>query len=330
MLVGMVVPLVERSSSLESAVGRLASLLTGAGTGLADPAGSRLEFEAEIELRPLAGALPPAEVWAVDGGQAVVADARCLQLVVARAARVRYRLGACELEDEGELRAWLLGGDEDAGIAAGLGLGIRPDAAVDLNLLRDVEEWLAVSRCVEEASPGALVLVDGDLEPDWRVAPWWFAELLGRAAAAGVTVAAVTKRSALSKGGAPLLGALEIEAASQFGPRGLWWAPVARSRAGARVVAARLDPDARFAFRVDLSPGADPEVVLGGLAALSDDAGFPGYPYPLTVADRLAACPPWLRLDTWFEVDELLDRAGVPADVRDRAFADRHDLMERF
>lgn len=327
----MAVPLVERSSSLESAVERLASLLTGGGTALADPAGSRLEFEPEVEVRPLARApLPPPEVWAVDGGQAVVADARCLQLVVARAARVRYRLGACDLEDEGDLRAWLLGGDEDRTVAAGLGLGISADAAVDLNLLRDVEEWRAVERCVEEASPGAMVLVDGDLEPDWRVAPWWFAELLTAAASRGVTVAAVTKRSALSRGGAPLLGILEMEAVAQLGPRAMWWAAVARSRAGARVLAARLDPDARFAFRVDLAPGVEPEPTLAALAALCDDAGFPGYPYPLSVADRLAACPSWLRLDTWFEVEDLLERAGVPAEVRERAFADRHALMERF
>lgn len=324
-------PAWERSPSLERAVGRLAALLTGGGTALADEAGSRLDFEAEIRLQPLVRApAPPAEAWAVDGGQAVVADARCLQLVVARAARVRFCRGACDVEDEGDLQAWLLGGDEDRAVAAGLGLGISADAAVDLNLLRDVEEWRAVGRCVDEASPGALVLVDGDLEPDWRVASWWLAELLGRAAARGVTVAAVTKRSSLSRGGAPLLGCLEIEAALAFGPRALWWAPVARSRAGAHVVAARLDPDARYAFRVDLSPGADPAAVLGALAALCDDAGFPGYPYPLSVADRLAACPPWLRLDTWYEVDDLLDRAGVPAEVRERAFADRHDLMERF
>lgn len=321
----------EQRSSLASAAERLAGLLSGRATGLADAAGSRLEFEPEIRLQRLArAAVPPAEVWAVDGGQAVVADARCLQLVVARASRVRFCDGTCELEDEGALRAWLLGGDEDRAVAAAVGLGVPVDAAVDLNLLRDAEEWRAVDRCIDEASPGAVVLVDGDLEPDWRVAPSWFGELLVRAAAGGVTVAAVTKRSALSRGGAPLLGSLEREAAHAFGSRALWWAPVARSKAGARVLAARLDPDARYAFRVDLSPGTDPEPALAGLAALCDDAGFPGYPYPLTVADRLAACPPWLRLDTWFEVDELLDRAGVPADVRERTFADRHDLMERF
>jgi hypothetical protein len=331
MLEAMVLPVVQESPSLESAVERLAALLTGAGAALADPAGNRLEFDADISPRPLVrAAAAPGDVWAVDGGQAVVADARCLQLVVARAARVRFRHGACELEDEGALRAWLLGGDEDGRVAAGLGLGIAPGAAVDLNLLRDVEEWRAVDRCIAEAERGALILVDGDLEPDWRVASWWLGELFGRAAAAGVTIAAVTKRSSLSKGGAPLLGCLEVEAGAAFGPRGLWWAPVAHSRAGARVVAARLDPDARYAFRVDLSPGTDPAPALAGLAALCDDAGFPGYPYPLSVADRLAACPPWLRRDTWFEVEDLLDLAGVPADVRERAFADRHDLMERF
>jgi hypothetical protein len=260
----------------------------------------------------------------------VVADARCLQLVVARASRVRFCHGACELEDEGELQAWLLGDGDDRAVAGGLGLGIGGDAAVDLNLLRDVEEWRALDRCIAEASPGALLLVDGDLEPDWRVAPAWLAELFARAAARGVTLAAVTKRTSLSKGGAPLLGSLEMEAAATFGPRALWWAAVAHSRAGAQVVAARLDPDARYAFRVDLWPGTDPESALSGLAALCDDAGFPGYPYPLSVADRLAACPPWLRNDTWFEVEDLLDRAGVPASVRERAFADRHDLMERF
>lgn len=319
------------STALQTAAQRLATLLTAGGGGLADPGNGHLEFDADIRLRSLTrSAGPPVEVWAVDGGQAVVADARCLQLVVARAARTCFRHGVCELEDEGDLRAFLLGGRENRAVAAGLGLGIAQDATVDLNLLRDHEEWVLVDRCIEEASAGALVLVDGDLETDWRVPPSWLADLLSRAAARDVTVAAVTKRSSLSRGGAPLLGALEMDAARELGDRAMWWAPVARSRAGARVVAARLDTDAPYAFRVDLSPGVDPERTLAGLATLCDDAGFPGYPYPLTVADRLAACPGWLRQDTWFEVDDLLDRAGVPQEVRERAFADRHDLMERF
>jgi hypothetical protein len=94
-------------------------------------------------------------------------------------------------------------------------------------------------------------------------------------------------------------------------------------------VVARLDPAARFAFRVDIPAELDAAAVLGQLATLSDDAAFPGYPYPLTVADRLAACPPWLRDEARLELDEHLERLGVDLEQRERCFSDRHRLMER-
>ena len=321
-------------STLEAAAGRLAHLLTAGGDDLSDPTFSVLEFERDIELRPLVRTAPPAEVWAVDGGQALVADARCLQVLVTRAARVRFVAGTCVLEDEGELRAHLLGGrDQRAAALDALGLDLAPDTAVDVNLLRDRWEWDAALRCVHEAEPGAFVLIDGDLQPDWRIPSSWLAGLFADAAAAGVVLAGVVKRSSLARGGAPLLGQLELEAEHDLGPRTMWWAPLARSRPdvfpGLQVLAARLDPDARFAFRVDLPADVDPEPALQSLAALADDAAFPGYPYPLTVADRLAACPGWVRQEARMQLDDLLDQAGVPLDVRERAFADRHDLMER-
>jgi hypothetical protein len=326
------------STTLETAATRLAALLTGAGSSslVADPASrSDLEFEATIGLRPLsAAASAPADVWAVDGGQALVADARCLQLLVTRAARVRFQGGRCVLEEEGALRAAVLGLGEGAVARAALELdGLAPDCAVDANLLRDRWEWEAVERCVEEALPGGLVLVDGDLQPDWRIPSSLLARLLERASERGVVLAGVTKHSSLSRGGAPLLGQLEVEAGAMFGARARWWAPLARTRPdvgeGLQVVAARLDPDARFAFRVDLPASADAALVLGALAAVSDDAAFPGYPYPLTVADRLAACPGWLRQEVRMQLDDHFDRAGVPPEVRERAFADRHSMMER-
>jgi hypothetical protein len=272
-------------------------------------------------------------VWAVDGGQALVADARCLQVYVTRAARVRWRDGACVVEDEGELRPHLLGCGEERRALAALDAPVRPDAAVDVNLLRDWGEWRAVAACVEEAEPGGVVLVDGDLQPDWRIPASWLGSLLERAALRGVVVVGVTKHSSLARGGAPLLGQLEREAEAQFGARSCWWVPVARTRPevgpGISVVVVRLDQDARFSFRVDLPADVEPEPVLGALSALADDAAFPGYPYPLSVADRLAACGSWLRLEAWDQLEAGFDRAGVPLDVRDRAFADRHRLMER-
>jgi hypothetical protein len=319
-------------SSLEAAAERLAALLTGSTTQLADPSGaSDLLYTGEVAVRPLERAAGPADVWAVDGGQALVADARCIQLLVTRAARVRYAGGTCLLEDEGELRATVLGGADDRA-AALAELGLPADGSVDVNLLRDLDEWRAVERCVEEADAGGLVLVDGDLQPDWRVPSSFLADLLALAAERRVLLMGVTKHSSLSRGGSPLLGWLEREAELLLGARTMWWAPIARTRSdvgGVQVVAARLDPDARFSFRIDLPLGVDPEPALGALAALCDDAAFPGYPYPLSVADRLAACPGWLRADLRHRLDDLFDAAGVPLDVRERAFADRHDLMER-
>jgi len=321
-------------SPLDVAAGRLATLLTAGGGGMSDPTGVGLEFESDARLQPLARATAaPLDVWAVDGGQAVVADARCVQLLVVRAARVRFRSGECVLEEEGEFRAHLLGPGEMADARESLGLNLKTDTSVDANLLRDRWEWDAVERSVAEADPGALVLVDGDLQPDWRIPSAYLAELLARAAARHVTLVGVTKRSSLARGGAPLLGQLEVEAQVGLGPRSMWWAPVARTRPdlgyGLQVVAARLDPDSRFAFRVDLPAEADPAGVLGALSTLCDDAAFAGYPYPLTVADRLASCSPGIRSDLWRQVGDCLDAAGVPLDVRERAFADRHDLMER-
>jgi len=327
--------------TLERAAERLAALLGAPGGGLRDPSehSSNLVFEADAVPRQLEGLAPPADAWAVDGGQALVADARCLQVLVTRASRVRFQGGRCVTEEEGELRAHLLGGsDERAAAVEALGLdGIAADTSVDVNLLRDRWEWDAVRQCVEEADPGALVLIDGDLQPDWRIPSSFLGGLLTGAAERGVVLAGITKHSSLARGGAPLIGHLEMEAERALGCRAMWWAPVARTRASARtdtgaglqVVAARLDPDARFAFRVDLPAAADAAEELGRLAALCDDAAFPGYPYPLTVADRLAACPGWLRSEAWLQLDELLARAGLPAEVRERAFTDRHRLMER-
>jgi hypothetical protein len=278
-------------------------------------------------------------VWAVDGGQGLVADARCLQVYVTRAARVRWQHGHGVTEEEGAPQVWLLGLGEERAALSRSGAPVTADAPVDVNLLRDWGEWSLVSSCVSDCAPGGLVLVDGDLQPDWRIPSSWLESLLATAAARQVTLVGVTKHSSLSRGGAPLLGQLERSAAASFGPRACWWVPIARTRPqvgpGIQVVVARLDPDARFAFRIDLPapdsrlPESEPERVLSALSALADDAAFPGYPYPLSVADRLAACSGWLREEVWDQIQAGLDGAGVGVEVQERAFADRHRLMER-
>ena len=323
--------------TISEAAEALADLLAGRSQQLSDPTGSGIEFAAFVEARPLDRGAPPVDCWAVDGGQALVADARSVQVCVTRAARVRWQQQRCTLEEQGELSAHVLagpgGGAEAKRSLAMLGAPVAPEAPVDLNLLRDWSEWSLVGRCVEEAEPGALILVDGDLQPDWRIPARWLGELLLRAAERDIALIGVTKHSSLARGGGPLVGQLEVEAEEALGPRSCWWAPVGVRRAelgpGLSVVVARLDPDARFAFRVDLPGDRDPATLLGQLSALANDAGFPGYPYPLSVADRLASCPAWLREEAWAELDGALAAAGVAEEVRERAFADRHSMMER-
>jgi hypothetical protein len=320
-----------QEATIEEVAERLAGVLLGGDLQISDTEGRELVFEDRIGPLPFEPAPAPVEVWAVDGGQALVADARCLQVYVTRAARVCFRDGLSAVEDDTALRAHLLGGDTRA---LARQLGLEDSAAVDVNVLRDWAEWAALAVCVDEAAPGAVLLVDGDLIPDWRLAPSLAADVIARAAERSCIVAAVTKHSSLARGGAPLVGQLELEAERVLGPRTRWWAPVARTRAGSawpdiQVVIARLDPDARYAFRIDLPGGVDAPAVLGALAGVADDAAFPGYPYPLSVADRLAACPSWLRQEAWLALDACLDEAGVPPEVRERAFADRHRLMER-
>ena len=321
--------------SVDRVAARLAALLRGADGGLQDPTGRDLVFETRLSIQPLTFASPPpVQAWAVDGGQTLVADARCLQVYATRASRVCWSAGAAMVEQSLPLRIWLLGLGESAQARSTLGAPVAPDCFVDVNLLREWGEWSAAADCVAEAAPGALVLVDGDLAPDWRISPDWLPRLFDLAADRGVTMIGVTKHTSLSWGGAPLLAVIERQAEEHLGDRALWWALVARTSPsvgpGVQVVVARLDADARFAFRLDLPGDADVPASLAALATLCDDAAFPGYPYPLSTADRLASCPPWIRDDVWSRIDEEFDRAGVPLDVRDRAFTDRHRLMERY
>lgn len=322
-------------ATVSDVAARLISLLTGQATGLRDPSGGDLVFEPSLSLQPLErAAVAPVEAWAVDGGQSLVADARCVQVYATRASMVCWAAGAAVVEDSLPLQTWLLGPVESAAVRSRLAAPVAPDCFVDINLLREWGEWSAAASCVSRAARGALVLVDGDLAPDWRISADWLAGLLDVADDRGVVMAGVTKHTSLSWGGAPLLGVLEGMAVDMFGPRSMWWAPVARTSPsagpGVQVVVARLDPDARYSFRVDLPGYVDPASALAALSTLCDDAAFPGYPYPLSSADRLAACPSWVREELWSRIDDEFDRAGVPFDVRDRAFADRHRLMERY
>src|SRR5256886_17262371 len=87
------------SATIEAAASRLATLLTTGGEGAAGPGEPGLDFEQAIVPRPLPKGDMPPDGWAVDGGQALVAAARCLHVVGTRTPRGRVRGGACDPEE---------------------------------------------------------------------------------------------------------------------------------------------------------------------------------------------------------------------------------------
>ena len=137
--------------------------------------------------------------------------------------RTRWQGGRCTLEEVGDMAVHVLigsgGGPEGRRSLSEMGAPAAPNVPVDLNLLRDWSEWRLVATCVEEAEAGAIVLVDGDLQPDWRIPAHWLAGLLTRAAERNVSLVGIIKHSSLARGGAPLVGQLELEAEAALGPR---------------------------------------------------------------------------------------------------------------
>ena len=308
--------------------------------------GSELEFAPSPGLSLLGVGAPAPEVWAVDGGQALVADARTVTVVAVRSARACWRSGDVVTE-AGPVELVVLGTRHARDWLGDRGLIVGPDTAVDVSLLRDWAEWSLLSRCVEEAAPGAIVLLDGDLAPDWRVPAEVRMGLLDTASERGVSVVGVTKHSSLALGLAPMVGVFEHRARATHGDAACWWSEVATVRraqrspgllaadqsavapALVRVCIARLDRLAPFAFRIDVGGAGEPEEVLVSLRSACNDAAFPGYPFPLSIADSAAACSGWVRAELWAEMCDELRRRGVDQATIERTFADRHHLMER-
>ena len=220
--------------TVPEAAERLVQLLSGGAGELSDPNGSDLEFFATTELRPLVRLEAPPDCFAVDGGQALVADARCLQVAATRAARTRWQDGRCTLEEVGDMAVHVLtgsgGGLEGRRSLSEMGAPTAPGAPVDINLLRDWSEWRLVATSVDEAE------ARGD-RPGGRRPPAGLEDpgpLAGgaahRAAERKVALVGVIKHSSLARGGAPLVGQLELEAEAALGPRACWWVPVAMRR----------------------------------------------------------------------------------------------------
>ncbi len=291
------------------------------------------------EFAELAPEVPPALVAAVDGSSRILLDGGAFAVVALRAGRVVVRDAEEVLEREAPLEVWLLEADSFVDewseryreVTGRLPAEQPPDLQAALEWLRELAETeaalaaleaLAIAGAPESGASGSLLLLDGALTSPHTPACDALRLVLDRADAAGVTVAAVAKRSSLARDGAPLLPAL-----MRNSPDGCWRAPLDCDSLG-RSGAVRLNPASEWAFRLDVA-GGDYGVVAASLISLARDAVYPGYPWPLAQAHNLVIIDGDLTDALRQALQGAALEQGLAPGAWDVLFSDYHEVLDR-
>lgn len=291
------------------------------------------------EFAELAPGPPPVLIAAVDGSSRTLLDGGAFVVVALRAGRVVVRDAEEVLEREAPLEVRLLEADTFADewseryreATGRLPAEQPPDLQAALEWLRELAETeaalaalevLAIAGAPESGAPGSLLLLDGALTSPHAPARDALRLVLDRADAAGVTVAAVAKRSSLARDGAPVLPALMRDS-----PDGCWRAPLDCDSLG-KSGAVRLNPASEWAFRLDVA-GGDYGAVAASLVALARDAVYPGYPWPLAQAHNLVIIDGDLTDALRQALQGAALEQGLAPGAWDVLFSDYHEVLDR-
>ncbi|HIG63111.1 MAG TPA: hypothetical protein EYG25_00095 [Candidatus Poseidoniales archaeon] len=286
------------------------------------------------EFAELAPEVPPALVAAVDGSSRMLLDGGAFAVVALRAGRVVVRDAEEVLEREAPLEVRLLEADTFADkwsecyreATGRLPSEQPPDLQAALEWLRELAETEAALAALEAlaiaGAPGSLLLLDGALTSPHAPARDALRLVLDRADAAGVTVAAVAKRSSLARDGAPVLPALMRDS-----PDGCWRTALDCDSLG-KSGAVRLNPASEWAFRLDVA-GGDYGTVAASLVALARDAVYPGYPWPLAQAHNLVLIDGDLTDALRQALQGAALEQGLAPGAWDVLFSDYHEVLDR-
>ncbi len=264
----------------------------------------RAPIQVEATFHPFTPT-PPPPTLAVDGSHAVLIDNGAYWVVAVRASHSERR-------PETQLYAARADGAEaevqHAYNQRGLPAPTVRSADGYAEAHRALAEMDAAIEAIRELPEGGLLLIDGALAQLPDTAQAVADRVLDRATASGVHLAGVSKRSALSHDGTPLLPALAAQ-----GPSACWWSPLPAHTA----VAARLHPAAKHAFRIDAET-----TTLPWLAHWSRDAVYRGYPYPLAKAHNNVAIS---KAEARRLAEHVRNHLGAAASVLD----DFHAVLDR-
>jgi len=205
---------------------------------------------------------------------------------------------------------------------------VEVEGARALEALRALAEFEAARGALAGLEAGDLLLLDGPLAPREPAPPAaLLGALLSDARARGVDVAGVAKSTTATLSGVPALAAAERVGRGVPAP----WAIELPPRApGVLSRAVRLNVAGRRVFRVDVAAAEGRlEAVLGTLAALSVNPGYPGYPYPLALAHNAAVLTEEEQKDLVERLRARAARRGLSEAAWEAAFHDYHEELER-
>lgn len=256
----------------------------------------------------------PHHIAFVDGGNAELVRAPHLSLQLVRTCGITYSIvdGNLKREEtsreeffvlvkvvrEPELRyeAHLLGKDKTLSFNPtdrALLIGVkRAEPSAIGGIVRRFSELKLATELASGLSEGDALVIDGTLEATYPGERDVLENAAKAASEQGVTLAALAKRcSLLTKEGKPLLHAVGSLAKGAD----TWRCEFAKGTTAehnARLFALKLHPKARHLFRLDIHENTFNEnnfnALLAGLALHSREATFPGYPYGLIEADKMA------------------------------------------
>lgn len=143
--------------------------------------------------------------------------------------------------------------------------------------VRKIAEISAMTDAAEKLSQGDVILRDGHLDAEATYEKEYYAELIAKCRQKGIALAGLAKTTnAVTDSGENAAALL-----SRMAPEGCW------IYLGRTVNFVKLHLLSRHVFRLDVF-NADAKAVAELLMQYSVDAAFPGYPYGLVDADKLA------------------------------------------
>ncbi len=286
---------------IDTAVGHLEEIFRNGNESVMD----------ELELVPFRKQPVASRMHAIDGGSRILFDMPGMVVGTYRTATVS--IDGDKMTDELEdLQIVSLKKGEEGVFLEDMGVGSHATGSEGtvsaIGLKRSSCEWDRAKELVKRASSGETVMLDGSLDPITPGMRRKADSILEMARKKGIAMVGLSKKSDMAVKGVPLIPLLEYKYKKNENS-GACFSRLPRQSTLFETFGAKFTGGSNFSFRVDVL-SENPISVLASMASLCNDAGYPGYPYPLARAHNLAVISSDLSRDVKSELKGRMGSGG--------------------